>query len=306
MPEGVDISDREENHVRCPKGILAARRPADIAAQVWYPAKQDSNDVLRPVPDLVSPRGGRFPLILYAHAKRRWLTCPEHIPAPLDTAFSDYSQDFRRADRMLSQLASQGFVVAAPDLGWLVETFELGDWTEPNGLPRARILRALHQHLLRNARNWRVDFERIGLIGHSTGGAAVLSLLEMVPQVKFVGLIAPGGPEHVLAKSRRSPATMVIAASIDLQLVHDPVDYVYKPAPNPKVLVRMEGANHLGFTDLCSEDNRMCMDGDPPGLMDRATQQNLAASYLSAMARLYLLGDKSAEAVLRQATEAQL
>ena len=74
----------------------------------------------------------------------------------------------------------------------------------------------------------------------------------------------------------------------------------------PKVLVRLDGANHLGFTDLCTEDNKVCMDGEPPAQMDRAKQQDLAATYLSAMARMFLLGDRSALAILKEGTEAEL
>jgi predicted dienelactone hydrolase len=303
-PAGINISDRAENTITCKNGPVTARRPDEIAGQLWYPARKEAHDAGTPIGENLAQ--GSFPLILYAHAKRRWLTCPEHVHQLLPSAYADYSHDFRRADRILSKLASYGFVVAAPDLGWLVETFELGDWENPAGLPRAKILRELHGYLAHKAREWRIDLDRIGLIGHSTGGAAVLSLTEVLPGVKFVGLIAPGGSEHVLAKVRGSPATMVIVSTLDVQLVHDPVDWVYRPAPEPKVLVRLDGANHLGFTDLCTEDNKVCMDGEPPALIDRMTQQDLAATYLSAMARRFLHGDRSMTAILKQATEARL
>ncbi|HYG55709.1 MAG TPA: hypothetical protein VD965_10485 [Burkholderiales bacterium] len=305
-PQGIDISARGENTVLCKNGPVSARRPPEVACQVWYPAKVEMQDVQTPIAQAINPARPAYPLILYAHAKRRWITCPENVHERLSQGLADYTHDFRRADRLLSQLAAHGFVVAAPDLGWLVETFELGDWSGVGGLPRARILLAVYDYLQRNSRNWRIDTSRLGLIGHSTGGAAVLSLPEKLPQTKFIGLIAPGGPEHVLAKVRRSPATMVIVSTLEQQLVHDPVKYLYDPAPSPKVLVRLEGANHLGFTDLCTEDNKVCMDGEPPAFIDRATQQNIAARYLSAMARLFILEDRSALAVLREATQAQL
>lgn len=304
-PAGIDVSARGENQISCKNGPVSAKRPPDIAAQIWYPSRQEHSVMETPIPESVAP-GGPYPLILYAHAKRRWLTCPEHVHELLPSSYSDYSHDYRRVDKVLSHLASYGFVVAAPDLGWLVETFETGDWQGVGGLPRGRILLALHDYLSANAGPWRIDPTRIGLVGHSTGGAAVLPLLEVMKGVKFVGLLAPGGTEAILAKARLSPATMVIVSSLDLQLVHDPVEYVYKPAPNPKVLVRLEGANHLGFTDLCTEDNKVCMDGEPPASIDRAKQQELAATYLSAMARLYLLGDRTALGILRESTAAAL
>jgi dienelactone hydrolase len=296
VPASVDISDRGENTIQCPQGPYTAKRPAEIAAQLWYPARIETGDVGVPVEQNLA--GGPFPLILYAHAKRRWLTCPEHIPEPLPAWYTDYGQDFQRADRLLSQLASHGFVVAAPDLGWLVETFETGDWDGVGGLPRARIMLALHEHLAAKAKLWRIDMSRIGLVGHSTGGGACLALLDRLKNVRFTGLIAPGGDEKWLANAARSPATLVILATLELQLVHDPVKYIYEVAPRPRVLVRIEGANHLGFTDLCSADNRVCMDGDPPGLIDRMRQQDIAARYVSAMARAYLYKDGGAAELL--------
>jgi predicted dienelactone hydrolase len=280
LPAMIDLSTRGENTVQCKNGPLSARRPAEIAAQLWYPAKEESRDFSR---ELAIARPA--PLILYAHAKRRWLTCPEHIPEPLPSAFSDYSLDFQRTDRMLSHLASHGFVVAAPDLGWLAETFELGDWEGVGGLPRARILKEVFDYLKPRPG---IDTRRIGLVGHSTGGAAVLALQEQLPATRFIGLIAPGGEETILKKAAQSPATLVIVSTLDLQLVRDPV-LVYRDARDPKVLVRIDGANHLGFTDLCSEDNKVCIDGDPPGLIDRNRQQDLAAGYLAAMATRYLI-----------------
>ena len=291
MPQTVEIA-HSANATQCRNGMLSTQRPGRIAAAVYYPAQQDSTDVKRPIDGSIS-RGARHPLLLYAHGKRRWLTCPEHVPPGLDSALSDPGQDFRRVDRLLSHVASHGFVVAAPDLGWLVETYEEGGWDGVGGLPRARILVALHAALAERAQAWfggRLDLERLGLIGHSTGALACLAALERLGQVKALGLLAPAAKDEFPAY--RSPATLIVTSSIDLQLVRDPAD-LYRAAPPPKVMVSLEGANHLGFTELCTEDNRTCIDGDPPGLIKRDLQQDVAAAYLAAMMRLQLSGDQS-------------
>lgn len=294
MPAAVEISHRPGNAIHCANGMLSAERPGRIAAALHYPAREDSTDVERPIADWID-RSRRHPLVLYAHAKRRWLTCPEHVPPGLDSSLSDPGQDFRRAERLLSHIASHGFVVAAPDLGWLVETFEEGDWDGVGGLPRARILVALHAALAEHAGGWfggALDLGRIALVGHSTGAAACLAANERLKGVRALGLIAPGVDDALRPKARRSPATLVIASSLDLQLARDPA-LVYREARRPKLMVRLEGANHLGFTELCTDDNRACIDGEPPASIARAVQQDVAASYLAVFLRHYLAGERS-------------
>jgi hypothetical protein len=43
------------------------------------------------------------------------------------------------------------------------------------------------------------------------------------------------------------------------------------------------GANHFGYTDICSTDNQVCATEDNPGGISRLAQQVTAAAYLTAL-----------------------
>ena len=259
----------------CRNGLSQAVRPDTVAAAVYYPA---------------SP--GRFPLILYAHAKRTQLHCPEDVPPRLRRAFADYTQDYLRAGRILSHLASHGFVVAAPDLGWLLPMLEAGAWDAPPSLARSRLLVALHEHLVSHPA-WfggRADPRRLALFGHSTGAAACMSARQRLPQARLLGLLAPAAFDIPPKTPSPPPVTLVIDGTRDTSQGVRP-EVVYDHSPRPRVLVTLQGANHLGYTDLCSPDNRVCADRDTPGDIARDAQQDAAAALLAAAARLWLLGD---------------
>ena len=261
----------------CRSGLSQALRPDSVAAAVYYPAST-----------------GRFPLILYAHAKRTRLHCPEDVPPRLARAFADPTRDYLRTGRILSHLASHGFVVAAPDLGWLLPMLEGGAWNQPPSLARSRMLVALHEHLASHPR-WfggRADPGRLALFGHSTGAAACMSARQRLPHARLLGLLAPAAFDIPPETPSPPPVTLVIDGTRDTSQGVRP-EVVYDHSPRPRVLVTLQGANHLGYTDLCSPDNRLCADADMPGAIAREAQQDAAALLLAAAARLWLLGDET-------------
>lgn len=274
VPEEVPFSSQL---LRCSAGHSQVVRPDGISAAVYFPLA-----------------AGRFPLILYAHGKRTRLYCPEDLPPGLDRSLADHTRDYLRTGRILSHLASHGFVVAAPDLGWLMHMYEGGAWDAPPSLARSRLLVALHQHLAAHPA-WfggRADPLRLALFGHSTGGAACLTARQKLAHARLLGLLAPAAFDFPVATPDPPPATLVIAGSRDTEQGVRP-DLVYERAPRPRALVVLRGANHLGYTGLCSADNRACADLDAPGEIAREAQQDAAAAYLAAAARLYLRGDEA-------------
>src|SRR5687768_7783967 len=96
VPEEVPFSSQL---MRCRNTVSQVVRPESITAAVYYPVTR-----------------GRYPLILYAHAKRTRLYCPENIPIGLDRSFFDHTRDYLRGARIHEHLASHGFVVVVPDL----------------------------------------------------------------------------------------------------------------------------------------------------------------------------------------------
>ena len=272
VPEEVPFSSQL---LRCASTTSQVVRPDNIAAAAYYP---------------VTP--GRYPLILYAHAKRTRLYCPEDIPIGLDRSFFDHTQDFLRGSRIHSHLASHGFVVVVPDLGWLMHMFEGGAWDAPPSLARSRLLVALYEHLAANP-SWfggRADHQRLALFGHSTGGSACMSARQRLPHARLLGLVAPAAFDAAVHSPDPAPLTLVIAGSRDTSQGVRP-DLVYEHSPRPRVMVVLRGANHLGYTELCRADNRVCADLDTPGDIARDAQQDSAAAYLVAAARFSLLGE---------------
>jgi hypothetical protein len=214
------------------------------------------------------------------------------VPGRLERAFADHTRDYLRAGRILSHVASHGFVVAAPDLGWLLPMLESGAWDEPPSLARSRLLVALHEHLVAHPA-WfggRADPRRLALFGHSTGAAACMSARPRLPQARLLGLLAPAAFDIPPKTPSPPPVTLVIDGTRDTSQGVRP-EVVFDHSPRPRVLVTLQGANHLGYTDLCSPDNRVCADRDMPGDIARDAQQDAAASLLAAAARLWLLGD---------------
>lgn len=274
VPEEVPFSSQL---LRCRSRTSTVERPDAITAAVYYPRDP-----------------GRYPLILYAHAKRTRLYCPEDIPSGLDRSFFDHTRDFLRPARLHAYLASHGFVVVSPDLGWLMHMFEGGAWDAPPSLARSRLLVALFEHLARHPQ-WiggRIDARRLALFGHSTGGSACMSARQKLAHASLLGLLAPAAFDFAPKTPDPPPLTLVLAGTRDTSQGVRP-DLVYEHSPRPKVLVTLRGANHLGYTELCSANNRVCADLDTPGDIARDAQQDAAAAWLTAAARLALLGDKS-------------
>jgi len=274
VPEEVPFSSQL---MRCERTVSQVVRPESITAAVYYPAER-----------------GRFPLILYAHAKRTRLYCPEHVPAGLDRSYYDHTKDLLRGARIHAHIASHGFVVVVPDLGWLMHMYEGGAWDAPPSLARSRLLVALYDHLGAHPR-WfggRADPERLALFGHSTGGSACMSARQRLKHARLLGLLAPAAFDAAVPTPPPPPVTLVIAGDRDTSQGVRP-DLVYERSPRPRVLVVLRGANHLGYTELCRPDNRVCADLDTPGDIPRDAQQDAAAAYLTAAARLVLLGDEA-------------
>jgi len=97
------------------------------------------------------------------------------------------------------------------------------------------------------------------------------------------------------SRCKRTPdppaATLVILGSRDTEQGVRP-EVMFRQSRRPRILVRLGGANHLGYTDPCSADNRVCADRDAAGGIARGIQQDAAAAFLIAAARLFLLEDE--------------
>jgi chlorophyllase-like protein len=275
-----------------------------LLVSVYYPAASTSNSVAQPINIHFGDKQKfpyrdrvQFPLMLYAHA-RRLPVCPEALPEGAARELLDISQDFRRVETVLRHVASHGCVVMAPDLSGL--TFSANPFEE-----RAAVIVALYQHLKTLPVNVlaRLNLDSVILAGHSTGGGAALRARGNLlgaggPTPVAVGVLAPavssgGMPsgEAVSLSAAVSPAALlVIKGLIDRQVGSDP-DTVYQAAKSPKGLVSIPGANHFGYTDICSRDNNACAAEDSSGTIKLLSQQVTAGGFLAALMRAYAWGD---------------
>lgn len=261
-----------------------------------------------PDPDQTS---GPAPLVIFSHA-RRDPTCIQDIPSGGDPTLADFTQDFKRYKQVLTHLASHGCVVVAPDLSWLAGSY--------GGNQRADVIVAVWKFFKDNSgavpyngglKTEEVDPSRVMLAGHSTGGGACFRAR--------TNLAAAGGPPPLAISVLAPAADMAV-----LDLVDDPPSYgilVMKGTndtasgnivpdavfnmggQNRRVLVTLEGANHFGYTDLCSENGCFPMPfvGDGPCDFGPDRQKNTAGAYLAAMMRRFAHNDVSMNQYLTQA-----
>lgn len=274
--------------------------PAAFRAMVYYPALHQSYDPAAPIS--LRLVGKKYPVVLFAHAKRIPL-CPQVLPKAIDSSLGDITNDYTRVGRMLDHVASNGCVVVVPDLSGLT-VFGFDE--------RAAVLVGMYQYLKSlnpSVFSGALDLTRIVLAGHSTGGGACLVTRGNLvgaggPSPVAMGLLAPavsiGGLASIspLAAGQAPNALMVLKGTADtLQVGMDP-DGVYSAAHAPRVLVTIPGANHFGYTDICTPDNKVCAAIDSPGAISTLGQQLTGGAYLAALVRRFALGDMSVEPYL--------
>lgn len=209
-------------------------------ATVWFPARSS----------------GKAPLILFSHGIGACGT---------------------QSDFLMKAFAEAGYLVVAPNhkdarcglaaAGWFLSKPEK-DWDSPTAWShrthddRAEDMRQILAALRRDGR-WasRIDFERIGLAGHSLGGYTVLGLAGAWPEWKLQGVDA------VLALS---PYARPFLTEGNLGGLEVPVMYqggtkdkdispylrqrggVYDKTPATAYFIELQDAGHLTWTDIPS------------------------------------------------------
>lgn len=288
----------DQNH--CADGTLVGTQlPRTIVAAVYYP-KYYSGTKYQPAAS--NPLGmplGVFPVLLYAHAARDPLgsACGGAHPS---------TRDFAGVEVMLRHVASYGCVAVAPDLSWIPGGAIPGGASEFQKYVialRADILIAYFQHLgmLNNTLfAQRLDLSRLVMVGHSTGGPAVVEAGRLLAaltafQSLSYGLIASLPLLHYIPGYN----TLVLKGTFDTRQGADP-DQNYAAAGLPKTRVTIPGANHFGYTDLCPPNNHAADVGisDENGAIPRDAQQLAGAAYLAALVRYYAQGDQTARPYL--------
>jgi dienelactone hydrolase len=281
-----------------PAAVKCSGDPPGARARLYYPASG-------PRPDSSVGCGGPFPVILYAHGNRS----PNCFPCYSEPIENDYHQ----ADAILRPLAAAGFIVVSLDVSWVNSGgafFKASMLLNTLSFLRAENGRSgamLHGSL---------DMSRVGLAGHSTGGAAALDALVLLEVgscsrlnlngvlVGAAALLAPG----LDALPNTCPPLLVFYGTTDSGQVGDHPLQVYARANGPKHLVSITGANHYGYTDAlcCLQDfDGPCQVGGAIGDGARRRQQLAARDYLIAFFHRYLRDDLGKSDYLLQSTGRQ-
>ncbi len=288
----------------CKDSRIAISPTSPVKVAVYYPSESTANSVGQPIRINFGDKQKfpyqeklQFPLMLYLHA-RRLPVCPEALPQGAAPELVDISQDFLRLETVFRYVASHGCVVMAPDLSSL--TYSANPLED-----RAAVLAALYQHAkaLPSYVRARLNYDVIILAGHSTGGGAALhartsALASGIPVPVALGVLAPAvsgagvpaGTTTSLGASIAPAALLIIKGTVDTQVGNDPVN-VYQAAKAPKGLVTIPGANHFGYTDICSPNNNACAADDSSGTILRISQQVTAGGFLAALMRAFAWGD---------------
>jgi dienelactone hydrolase len=139
------------------------------------------------------------------------------------------------------RLASFGFVV----LG--IETTSRTDSADARA---TQLLAALDYLTQRSPVRTRVDAARLGVIGHSAGGAGALLAALRRPSLKSAVGLAPGSPVGDLTLSGDQVPTMFIAGQRDPVVTPAYLDKLYAtmPVALKKAYVQIAGADHLFAT----------------------------------------------------------
>ena len=137
-------------------------------------------------------------------------------------------------------LASFGFVVIG------IETTTRSDGADARA---TELLAALDYLTQRSQVRDRVDPTRLGIMGHSAGGAGTILAAERRPSLKAAVGLAPGTPGSLSMATDRVP-TMVIGGQTDPTVTPSYLDSLYAtlPASTQSDFVQITGADHLFFT----------------------------------------------------------
>ncbi len=211
---------------------------SSVNAMVYYPSCASRENA-----PIASKSEGLFSAIVYVHGNRR----PWHFPCNGSPEYDH--KDYLRAEGILKHLASSGIIVIS------------FDWSSAETSRTPEIIVKAITYLC-DKFDSSVDLQNVGLIGHSTGGGAVMKAAELLRedsnsqvQIKGIGLLAPGlwfgglsilsEPVLIIHGTREHPCQVGLAPLL-----------IYCESAKPKHLVVVEGANHFGYTD------DICLDPD--------------------------------------------
>ena len=261
-------------------------RPIQLV--LWYPAARSAvnrppDRTLRGVVDAPLARPGRFPVVVFSHGAGS---------SPTQSTF------------LTAQLASHGFIVAAPshpgttvddclgcgdqarlltllidsaanrpaEVSFALDTLEAMDRQPGSGFTGA------------------IATERAAVAGHSWGGYTAVVAAAADPRFRaVVALASVVNDETDEAAQRLKQPIMVLGGYLDDITPYAWQDRLFRKVKSdvPRYLVAFPRGGHTAFSDVCVPLAPSCRPGDLP----EARAHTLVGGYITAFLQRYLLDD---------------
>ena len=250
------------------------------AADIYYPTDGS--------PAIFALLGDRFPVVVVLQGGR--------------TARGFYSE-------YAGRIARHGFIVIVPDH---IRVFSPAPF--PAALTEASVLNDAFAHVVAEGANpgspvfGLVDGSRLGVTGHSLGGAVALNIIGGIcppglctpgyvrpPQLKAAALYAtnffspPPAPPAVMPIDTSAVPVALIQGLNDGRALPARATATYPELEAPKALIEIEGANHYGINDV---NNPPGATPDPsPSLISQAEALDRIATWSALFLRAELWSD---------------
>lgn len=208
---------------------------------------------------------------------------------------------------LTEQLATHGFVVAAPDHpgNTMADLILGGGNATQSSIDRPLDVLFVLEQMLAGTSGVAVtiDGSRVGVTGHSFGGWTALEVARRDPRFRVVFPMAPGfrngsTPDFVADLAR---PIALFGGSLDHTCEFEANQHApYNLAAPPKYLVEIMGAGHLDFSDLCEVPLAVSFanDGCNAQNVDPAIVRARASTLATAFAKRWLLADTRYDAYL--------
>ena len=258
-------------------------KTVDIRAIVRYPA------VANGVNTAVNTTFATYPLVLLVHGNH---------PATLSTGGP--VESYKGFDYLARHLARQGFIAASLDMDQLNGFFPPEIPSPPTGYTIEYRAQVIIDHIKRwvakNASDPRfmakVDLSRIGLVGQSRGGEAVVRACELArPVGTAISGVVSISPTDFTRRVHGGRPYLVIYGAADGDVITAKGFKLFDRAARPKGQVFVYGATHNDFlehADWVTERDVGPLSSS--FILPRATVLNVARAYVSSFLQWAVLG----------------
>lgn len=286
-----DFVDESREELFNPEPVAGEKRL--LVTDLWYPAAESARGTpgsdaggaeAAPIAD------GRFPLVVFSHGntgisgQSSFLTA--HLASHGYVVISPNHRFNTLTDFNPASRTAEGLNQRVLDVSFLVDVMTNLDADDPGGIFTGR-----------------VDLDRVGLTGHSFGGATTLVGLTSDPRFD-VGIPITAGGVGEFARGVTQP-TLHFLATEDQTLGaagNDQIEGMYDLCEGPKAIVRIRDAGHysptvgcevapqLFATDGCDRGTRLLDPSVEFEFLDHRRVFDVVNYYETALFGLYLRG----------------